>query len=180
MAAGFCDWKGVLMVEFMQQGTTVIIRSVLWDTKRIVQGHSEQKAWNACIQHTCSVPWQCVSAYSCLHLSTTATFQLGVVWPPFLQPCSCSDWLPPVHLKNWLRSQCFNNNELMKGVKTWLSSQEENLTQAHKNLFPDTSVSIPVVTALKSSLSMYVLFVHNTIFFSLLVLLTPHWRLLSE
>jgi hypothetical protein len=29
MAAGFCDWKGVLMVEFMQQGTTVIIRSVL-------------------------------------------------------------------------------------------------------------------------------------------------------
>jgi hypothetical protein len=28
------------------------------------------------------------------------------------------------HLKNWLRSQRFKNNEeLMEGVKTWLSSQ---------------------------------------------------------
>jgi hypothetical protein len=27
------------------------------------------------------------------------------------------------YLKKWLRSQCFNNNEeLMEGVKTWLSS----------------------------------------------------------
>jgi transposase len=26
------------------------------------------------------------------------------------------------YLKNWLRSQCFSNNELMEGVKTWLSS----------------------------------------------------------
>jgi histone-lysine N-methyltransferase SETMAR len=26
------------------------------------------------------------------------------------------------YLKNWLGSQRFNNNELMEGVKTWLSS----------------------------------------------------------
>jgi hypothetical protein len=32
------------------------------------------------------------------------------------------------HLKNWLRSQCFRNNEkLMEGVKTWLSSQVVDL-----------------------------------------------------
>jgi transposase len=27
------------------------------------------------------------------------------------------------YLKNWLRSQLFSKNELMEGVKTWLSSQ---------------------------------------------------------
>jgi hypothetical protein len=28
------------------------------------------------------------------------------------------------YLKNWLRSQCFNSNEeLIEGVKTWLTSQ---------------------------------------------------------
>jgi hypothetical protein len=40
------------------------------------------------------------------------------------------------------------------------------LTQAYKNVFPDTtSTSIPVVTTLRSSLSMYVLFVCNNFFF---------------
>jgi hypothetical protein len=27
------------------------------------------------------------------------------------------------YLKNWLRSQCFNNNKVMEGFKTWLTSQ---------------------------------------------------------
>jgi hypothetical protein len=27
------------------------------------------------------------------------------------------------YLKNWLQSQSFNNNELMEGVKMWLSLQ---------------------------------------------------------
>jgi hypothetical protein len=35
-----------------------------------------------------------------------------------------SDYDVFTYLKNWLRSQPFNNNEeLMEGVKTWLSSQ---------------------------------------------------------
>jgi hypothetical protein len=56
------------------------------------------------------------------------------------------------------------------------------LTHAYKNLFPDTSASIPAVNTLRSSLSMYVFFVYtsNNIFFLLLVLLTVHQRLLSE
>jgi hypothetical protein len=62
----------------------------------------------------------------------------------------------------------------------WAHRQQTFLTQKYKNLFPDTtSVSIPAMTTLRSSLSMYVFFVYN-IFFSLLVLLTAHWRLLSE
>jgi hypothetical protein len=53
---------------------------------------------------------------------------------------------------------------MMKGVKMWLSSHGKDLIQAYKNSFPDTSVSIPAVTAVKSSLSMYILFVYNIFF----------------
>jgi hypothetical protein len=63
----------------------------------------------------------------------------------------------------------------------WPHRQQISLTQAYRNLFPDmTSVSIPAVTKLRSNLSMYIFFAYNKIFFSLLVLLTAHWRLLSE
>jgi hypothetical protein len=52
MADVFWDMKGMLMVEFMQKGTT--ITSVLQNTKKTTWGHSEQKAWNADIR--CSAP----------------------------------------------------------------------------------------------------------------------------
>jgi hypothetical protein len=45
---------------------------------------------------------------------------------------------------------------LMEGVKTWLSSQAADLL--------DTSVTIPTVTTLKSSLNMCVLSVYNNLF----------------
>jgi hypothetical protein len=54
-----------------------------------------------------------------------------------------------------------------------------SLRQAYRNLFPDMSASILVVTKLISSLSIYIFFVYN-IFFSLLVLLTAHRKLLSK
>jgi hypothetical protein len=47
----------------------------------------------------------------------------------------------------------------MEGIKTWLSSQ------AYKNLFLDmTSASVPAVTMLSSSLSVYVFFIYNNFF----------------
>jgi transposase len=39
--------------------------------------------------------------------------------PPYSPDLTLSDY----HLKNWLESQHFNNNEMTEGVKTWLSSQ---------------------------------------------------------
>jgi hypothetical protein len=36
----------------------------------------------------------------------------------------------PIYLENWLGSQRFNNNVLMEGVKTWLSSQEADFFEA--------------------------------------------------
>jgi transposase len=43
-----------------------------------------------------------------------------VPYSPDLTP---SDYHLFAYLKNWLRSQRFNYNELMEGVKAWLSSQ---------------------------------------------------------
>ncbi|XP_023714684.1 histone-lysine N-methyltransferase SETMAR-like [Cryptotermes secundus] len=43
---------------------------------------------------------------------------------PYSPDLAPSDYHPFTYLKNWLGSQCFNNNsELMERVKTWLSSQ---------------------------------------------------------
>jgi hypothetical protein len=58
----------------------------------------------------------------------------------------------------------------MEGVKTWLSSGSKLLL----NLFPDTVTSIFGMTTLRTSLSMY-FFLYN-ILFSLLALVTAHWR----
>jgi hypothetical protein len=43
---------------------------------------------------------------------------------PYRPDISPSDNHLITYLKNWLWSQCFNNNEeLMEGAKTWLNSQ---------------------------------------------------------
>jgi histone-lysine N-methyltransferase SETMAR len=45
-------------------------------------------------------------------------------YPPYSPDLALSNYHVFTHLKNWLGSQRFNNNEdLMEGVKTWLSSQ---------------------------------------------------------
>jgi hypothetical protein len=97
----------------------------------------------------------------CLHtVAHTRALMKYFNWELFDHPPHSPDLtLSNYHLftcsKNWLRSQHFNNNEkLMEGVKTWL-----------------TSASVPAVTTLRSSLSMYVFFIYNkTFFFSLFVL----------
>jgi hypothetical protein len=82
-------------------------------------------------------------------------------WELFDHSPYCPD-LGPSHyrlftyLKNCLGSQRFNNNEeLMEGVKTWLSSQAADFFHIGiHTLFTDTSASIPAVTALRVSLIM--------------------------
>jgi hypothetical protein len=56
--------------------------------------------------------------------------------------------------------------------------RQTSLTQAYKNLFPDTSASIPAVNALRCSSSMYVFFVYN--FFLIVCFLNSSRKLLSE
>jgi hypothetical protein len=45
---------------------------------------------------------------------------------PYSPDIAASDYHHFTYMKNWLGSQRFNNNEeLMEGVKTWLSSQAD-------------------------------------------------------
>jgi hypothetical protein len=124
------------------------------------------------------LPYGVVFLHDAVHIYTavrTGAFQLGVVWPHFLQYWSRSERLLPVYPPEelvWMTT-------LMQGVKTWLGSQAV-VTQTYKTLFPDTSASIPAMTMLRSSLSMYIFFVYNKFSFPLLILLTAHRRLLSS
>jgi hypothetical protein len=113
MAAVFLDRKGVLMVEFMHRGAT--LSEVYCETPNNCAGLAiQKKAWN--VEIRCSVPaWQRSFTYKCLHSSTAGAFRLGV---------TPSNYHLFTNLKNWLRSQLFSNNdELMEGVRMWLSSQ---------------------------------------------------------
>jgi transposase len=49
-------------------------------------------------------------------------------YPPYSPDLAPSNYHLFTYLKNWLRSQRFNNDgELMEGVKTWISSQTADL-----------------------------------------------------
>jgi hypothetical protein len=66
--------------------------------------------------------------------------------PPYSPDLAPSDYHLFTYLKNWLRLQRFNSDEeLMEGVKTWLSSQATDFFDTGiQTLFPDTTIaSIP-------------------------------------
>jgi histone-lysine N-methyltransferase SETMAR len=58
--------------------------------------------------------------------------------PPYSPDLALSNYHLFIYLKNWLGPQCFSNNEeLMEGVKTWLSSQAINFFDTGiQNLIP--------------------------------------------
>jgi hypothetical protein len=104
MASLFCDKKGVLMVEFMHQGTRITSDV---HCEMLGKLHSDQKAQNADMHYTRSAPpWHNAYAYNCSHSSTAGAFHLGVVWPPSLQPWSRSKWLPPLHKNLFPQCKC--------------------------------------------------------------------------
>jgi hypothetical protein len=86
-------------------------------------GCSEQKASNADVQ--CNAPL--CNAHPCTAAHTRAVLE-HFNWElfdnsPYSPYLASSDYHLFAYLKNWLGSQRFTNNELMEGVKTWLSSQ---------------------------------------------------------
>jgi hypothetical protein len=98
MASVFWDRKGVLMVEFMQQGTKI-----------------PSEGCNADIQ--CNAPpWKCVPSYCCSHLSIAGAFQLRVVSPPPLKPWSCSDWLELIYTYIWRTGWDYSTSKV---ISTW-------------------------------------------------------------
>jgi hypothetical protein len=183
MATVFWDRKGALMVEFKQQGTTMM-SEVYWKTLKKLCRVIQNKR---CGMLTCSAPpWQCVSTYSCSHSSAAEAFQLGV--KTTLLTALISHWKTITCLSTWRTGSDHSASTIMRSSwkvskHGWPHRLHTSLTQAYKNFFPDmTSASVPSVTTLRSSLRIYKFFVYDKTFFSslLLVLLTAHRGLLSE
>jgi hypothetical protein len=81
--------------------------------------------------------------------------------PPYSPYLALSDCHLFTYMKNCLRSQHYNiMRSWWKASKHGFAHrQQTSLAQVYKNLFPDmTSASVPVVTPLRSSLSMCVFF----------------------
>jgi hypothetical protein len=164
MATVFWVGKGVLMVEFIQQGTTVmseVYRETLKELRRAIQNARHGML-------TYSVVLFLHNA--CLHTAARTQAQLEhfnwelfdhLPYSPNLAP---NEYHLFTYLKNWLKSQRLNHNEeLMEGVKTWLSAQVADFFDTGiQKLFLDTiSASIKVVTTWRSSLSMYIFLLYN-------------------
>jgi hypothetical protein len=124
MATVFWDRKGVLMAEFMQQGT-IITSQVYYKTLKKLHraGHSEQKCGilirSVVLLHDNAHPYTAACTQALLDHFNWELFDQ----PPYSPDLVPSDYHLSTNLKNWLGSQHFNNNELMEGVKMWLSSQ---------------------------------------------------------
>jgi hypothetical protein len=134
MATVFWERKGVLMVKFVQQGISNVRNT---KKEKNAWGHSEKRhemltsGVFIVLLHDNARPHRSTAARTRVLLEHF-NWELFDHHPysPYLAP---SDYNLFTYLKNWLRSQRFNNyEELMQGVKTWLSS--------HAADFSDTSV----------------------------------------
>jgi transposase len=77
--------------------------------------------------------------------------------PPYNPDFSATTTCLPTWRIGWYHSISTIMSSRWKVSKHgWAHRQQTSLTQAYKILLPDTSVSIPAVSTLRSSLSMYV------------------------
>jgi transposase len=156
----FWERKGVLMVEFMQQG--IIMSQVYCKTLKRLCRAIHNKRFG---MMTTGV----VLLHDNVRLHTHTAARTRALlehfnWELFDHPTYSSHLAPSdchlfTYLKNWLGSQRRNNNEeLMECVAAWMSSKEADfLTQEYRNLLPDvTTASVPAMTTMRSSLTMYV------------------------
>jgi histone-lysine N-methyltransferase SETMAR len=152
-ATAFWDRKGVLMVEFIQQGNT--IKSVCNVCKTLKKMHTAIQN-RRCRILIYSILLVLLHDNALLH--TAACTQALLVHfnrelfdhPPYSPDLAPSCYNLFTYMKNWLGSQCCNNNELMECVKMWLSSQAADFFDTDMDkLIPYTRASILAVTALK-------------------------------
>jgi hypothetical protein len=160
------------------------VRSVLWNNKnfhRAIQSRRGMLTSSVVFLHDIVRPHMNTAAHTWAALLEHLKWEL-FNHHPYSPDLTLSNYHLFTYLKNWLWSQLFNNNEELIGVKTWLSSQAAGFFNTGiQILFPNTtSASVSAVTALGSSLSMYVFFVYNKYFSSLLVLLTAYRRLVFK
>jgi histone-lysine N-methyltransferase SETMAR len=112
IAAVFWDRKIILVVEFMQQGTIITSKVYCKILKKLCKVVRNKK-------HGMLTP-SVVTLQDNAHLCTAGSLLELFDHPPYspnLAPSDCH-LFNCTHLKNWLRSQDFNNNELTEDVRT--------------------------------------------------------------
>jgi hypothetical protein len=118
IATDFWNKKEVLIVEFMQQGTT-ITSEVNWETLTKLRSDIQNKrrgmlTYGVVLLQNNARPHTATSTRALLEHFNCELFD----HPSYSPDPSPSDSHLFTHLKNWLWSQRFNNNEeLMEGAK---------------------------------------------------------------
>jgi hypothetical protein len=93
------------------------------------------------------------------HWSTAGVIQLGVVWPPSVQ-LLISLRATTTCLPTWITVWDHSSSPIMRSW--WKVSKHDWADTGIQNVFLDTTVAtVPAVTRLRSSLSIYILFVYN-------------------
>jgi hypothetical protein len=121
MAAVFLDRKRVMMVEFMQQGTTIL--------SEVYCMQNNKKLHRAIQKKRCGILTSgVVLLHDNMHPYTAASIRAVLEhfnWELFDHPLHSPDLSSSgCHLKACLESQHFSSNEeLVEGVKMWLRSQ---------------------------------------------------------
>jgi histone-lysine N-methyltransferase SETMAR len=118
MAIVFWDVKGVLMVGFMQQGTTVTSEVYCETLKKLRRAdHPEQKKWNAVFLHDNARSYRAARTRALLGHFNWELFD----HPPYSPDLAPRDYHLCAYRKNWMESQLLNNNEdFIKEVKTYV------------------------------------------------------------
>jgi transposase len=124
MATVFWDRKGVLMVGFMQKGTTITSEAscaTLRKLRRAIQNkRHEMLTYGIVLLHDNACPHTAARTRALLEHFNWELFD----HPSYSPDLALIDYHLSTYVKNWLGSQHFNNNEeLMEGVKMCLSSQ---------------------------------------------------------
>jgi transposase len=114
----------MLMEEFMQQGTTitseVYCEILMKMRKAILNKRSRMLTFGVVLLYDIARPHTAARTRELLDNFNWELFD----HPPYSPDLAPSDCHLFTYLQNWFGSQHFNNNEeLMEGVKTWLSSQ---------------------------------------------------------
>jgi hypothetical protein len=114
----FWDRKGVLMEEFTQQGTTITSEEYC-ETLKTLRGAMQNKR-RGILTSSVALLYDNAHPHTATHIRALLE---NFIWelfdhPPDSPDFAPSDYHPSIYLKNWLRSQSFNNNELVEGAKT--------------------------------------------------------------
>jgi histone-lysine N-methyltransferase SETMAR len=123
MATLFWDMKRVLLVDFLPQGTTITSEMYCETLKKLQRAIQNKRRGmltsSVVLLHDNARPHMAARTRTLLEQFNWELFD----HPPYSPDLAPSDYHLLMHMKNWLRSQCFNNNEELKGdVEMLLSS----------------------------------------------------------